>query len=257
MNDELHDYFGEPVAATYDAGVAEMFSPEILEAEVAFLASQANGGEIHEPGMPAGRILELGIGTGRIALPLIERGIDVAGIDLSTAMVQRLKEKPGGADIEVAIGDFATTRVGGEFGLVVLVFNTIMNLTTQDAQVACFRNAAAHLELGGRFVIDVLVPGLHSLPPGETIRPFDVTAEHLGFDEYTDLANQQQSSHHYWIDGDKVRVNVVPFRFVWPSELDLMAQLAGMRLVERYEDWDRSPFTSESTRNISVWEKVV
>lgn len=257
MTDQLPDYFDEPIAATYDAGVAQRFSPEELEAEVSFLADQAAEATMGAVGSPGGRMLELGIGTGRIALPLKERGIEVAGIDLSTAMVERLREKPGGDDIDVVIGDFATTRVDGEFSLVVLVFNTIMNLTTQDAQVACVRNAAAHLEIGGRFVIDVLVPGLHSLPPGETIRPFEVTAEHLGFDEYTDLANQQQSSHHYWIDGDKVRVNVVPFRFVWPSELDLMAQLAGMRLVERFEDWNRSAFTSESTRNISVWEKVV
>ena len=111
----------------------------------------------------------------------------------------------------------------------------------------------AHLELGGRFVIDVLVPGLHSLPPGETIRPFDVTAEHLGFDEYTDLANQQQSSHHYWIDGDKVRVNVVPFRFVWPTELDLMARIAGMTLEHRWADFARTPFTAGSRRHVSVW----
>ena len=256
MSDDLRNYFDEPVAASYDDAEGERFRPDELEREVAFLAAQAAGGEIGAATEP-GRVLELGIGTGRIAIPLLERGIEVAGIDLSPAMVARLRDKPGGADIEVVIGDFATTRVAGDFSLVVLVFNTINNLTTQDAQVACFRNAAAHLDLGGRFVIDVLVPDIRGLMPGETVRPFDVGTLHVGFDEYTDLANQQFSSHPYWNDGDHVRVNSVPFRFVWPNELDLMAQLAGMRLVERYEDWNRSPFHGDSTRNISVWEKVV
>ena len=241
--DAPHDYFPAVVAAAYDTGVAERYAAAELDPEVDFLAEQAAGG----------RVLELGIGTGRIALPLAARGIEVAGIDLSEAMVAQLREKPGGADLQVVIGDFATTRVDGHFSLVALVFNTINNLVTQRAQVACFRNAAAHLDLGGRFVIDVLVPDLRRLPPGETVRSFALDDGHVGFDEYVDLPTQRFVSHHYWFTDGGVRTNAVPFRYVWPSELDLMAELAGMRLVERWEDWKRTPFTGESTRNISVW----
>lgn len=246
-DDDLYDYFGEGIAERYDAGVAERFVPDVLDAEVTFLADVAAGG----------RALELGIGTGRVALPLAARGVPIAGIDLSEAMVAQMRDKPGGADIEVVIGDFATTRVDGAFSLVFLVFNTINNLTTQNAQVACFRNAAAHLDLGGCFVIDVGVPNLRRLPPGENVRSFDISASHLGFDEYTDFVEQQFTSHHYRVDGDDVTVESTPFRYVWPSELDLMAQLAGMQLRERWSDWDRSTFHGDSTRNISVWQKVV
>ena len=248
MRDEpTPNYFDASLAASYDDAVSERFQPDVLEAEVSFLAEQANGG----------RMLELGIGTGRIALPLIERGVEVAGIDLSPDMVERLRQKPGGADIDVVIGDFAVARVAGDFSLVALVFNTINNLTTQDAQVACFRNAAAHLDLGGRFVIDVGVPALRHLPPGEHLRAFGADAGYAGVEEYTDFVEQTFSSHHYHVRSDRVGVVSVPFRYVWPSELDLMAQLAGMRLVERWEDFGRSPFTGDSTRNVSVWERVV
>jgi SAM-dependent methyltransferase len=232
------------VAARYDETSAWMFDPAVVEPAVDLLASLAGDGAA----------LELGIGTGRIALPLAARGVRVRGIDLSEAMVARLRAKPGGAAIDVAIGDFATTTVEGTFSLAYLVFNTIMNLTTQEAQVACFRNAARHLAPGGRFVIEVGVPQLQRLPPGERFRPFHVGSEHVGFDEY-ELAEQGLVSHHYRIGADRAEAVAMPFRYVWPAELDLMAQLAGMRLEARWGDWDRQPFTSESAKHVSVWEK--
>ena len=238
------DHFGEHVAARYDETSAWTFDPAVVEPAVDLLASLAG----------AGAALELGIGTGRIALPLVARGVRVQGIDLSEAMVARLRTKAGAEAIGVKIGDFATTTVDGAFSLAYLVFNTIMNLTTQDAQVACFRNVARHLAPGGRFVIEVGVPHLQRLPPGERFRPFHVGSEHLGFDEY-EIAEQGLVSHHYRIGGDGFEAIAMPFRYVWPAELDLMAQLAGMRLEERWGDWDRQPFTSESTKHVSVWEK--
>ena len=236
-------YFDERVAARYDESSSEMFAREAVEPAVDFLAALAGDG----------RALELGIGTGRIALPLAGRGVEVQGIDLSQAMVARLRAKPGGEGIPVAIGDFATTRVDGAFSLAYLVFNTINNLTTQEEQVACFRNVAAHLEPGGRFVIEVGVPELRRLPPGETMHVFDASEGHWGIDEY-DLVNQGLVSHHFSVvDGAIERVSM-PFRYVWPSELDLMAELAGMRLRERWSGWKREPFTGESRKHVSVWE---
>jgi SAM-dependent methyltransferase len=236
-------YFDERVAARYDESSSEMFAPEALEPAVDFLAALAADG----------RALELGIGTGRIALPLTGRGVEVHGIDLSQAMVARLREKPGGEEIPVTIGDFATTRVDGVFSLAYLVFNTINNLTTQAEQVACFRNVAAHLEPAGCFVIEVGVPELRRLPPGETMHVFDASEGHWGIDEY-DLVNQGLVSHHFSVvDGAIERVSM-PFRYVWPSELDLMAELAGMRLRERWSGWKREPFTGESRKHVSVWE---
>ncbi len=239
------DYFGERVAERYDERYADLSDPAVVDPIVAFLADLARDGAA----------LELGIGTGRIALPLVQRGVRVHGIDLSEAMVARLRAKPGAEQIGVTIGDFATTTVEDAFSVAYLVANTIMNLTTQDEQVACFRNAAAHLEPGGCFVIEVLVPGLRRLPPGETFQPFDVSATHLGFDEY-DVARQGLVSHHYWIADGKAEVFSPPFRYVWPSELDLMARLAGMTLRERWSGWKREPFTSDSTKHVSVWEKT-
>jgi SAM-dependent methyltransferase len=236
-------YFDERVAARYDESSSEVFAREAVEPAVDFLAALAGDG----------RALELGIGTGRIALPLAGRGVEVHGIDLSQAMVARLREKPGGEAIPVAIGDFATARVDCAFPLAYLVFNTINNLTTQAEQVACFRNVAAHLEPGGRFVIEVGVPELRRLPPGETMHVFDASEGHWGIDEY-DLVNQGLVSHHFSVvDGAIERVSM-PFRYVWPSELDLMAELAGMRLRERWSGWKREPFTGESRKHVSVWE---
>jgi len=201
-----------------------------------------------------GRALELGIGTGRIAVPLAQRGVPVHGIELSKAMAARLRAKPGGEDIGVTIGDFATTRVEGTFSVAYLVFNTIMNLTTQAAQVACFRNVAALLDVGGCFVIEVGVPGLQRLPPGETIHAFHVSETRWGIDEY-DVARQGLTSHHFEIVDGRLERFAVPFRYAWPAELDLMAQLAGMRLRERWTGWNREPFTSNSRKHVSVWEK--
>jgi SAM-dependent methyltransferase len=238
------DYFGERVAARYDEWDASA-DPAVVEPIVDFLAALAGDGGA----------LELGIGTGRIALPLAARGVRVHGIDLSTAMVARLRAKPGAEAVGVTVGDFATAKVDGTFALVYLVINTIMNLTTQDEQVACFANAAAHLRPGGCFVVEVGVPQLQRLPPGETVRAFDVSPAHLGFDEY-DVAGQRLISHHYRVLEGRLDVQSVPFRYVWPSELDLMARLAGMTLRERWSGWRREPFTADSEAHVSVWEKT-
>jgi SAM-dependent methyltransferase len=237
------DHFGEDVAPRYDERSAEMFGAEVVDPVVDFLAELAGDGAA----------LELGIGTGRIALPLSERGVPVHGIDLSEAMVAQLHAKPGADRIGVTIGDFATTRVDATYSVAYLVFNTINNLTTQDEQVACFENVAAHLDQGGTFVIEVGVPGIRWLPPGETVRPFTVTPTRLGFDEY-DVARQGLVSHHYWLEDGAFEERSIPFRYVWPAELDLMARIAGMRLRERWSGWRREPFTSESTKHVSVWE---
>jgi SAM-dependent methyltransferase len=167
-------------------------------------------------------------------------------------MVARLRAKPGGEDVGVTIGDFATATVDRTFSVAYLVFNTIMNLTTQAAQVACFRNVASHLEPGGCFVIEVGVPDLQRLPPGETIHAFRVSESRWGFDEY-DVANQGLISHHFEIVDGRAERNSIPFRYAWPAELDLMAQLAGMRLRDRWSDWKREPFTSDSRKHVSVW----
>lgn len=240
-----HNYFDEPVAARYDETSADMFQPDVLDPAISFLADLAGDG-------PA---LEFGVGTGRIALPLSQRGVPIHGIDLSAAMIEQLRAKPGADAIGVTVGDAATTRVSGTFRLVYMVWNTIMNLTTQDEQVACFQNAAAHLEPGGCFVVEVMVPELRRLSPGETVCPFTVTPTRLGFDEY-DIASQGLVSYHYRIEGRHVGANHVPFRYVWAAELDLMARIAGMRLRERWGGWKREPFTSDSTCHISVWEKL-
>ena len=237
-------HFDERIAARYDESSAAMFDPAVLEPAVDFLAALARGG----------RALELGIGTGRVALPLARRGVPVHGIELSRAMAERLRDKPGGEAVGVTIGDFATTRVEGTFALAYLVFNTIGNLTTQDAQVACFANAAAHLDPGGCFVIEVGIPDLQRLPPGETTHVFDASPTHWGFDEY-DVAEQRLTSHHIEIADGRAERFSVPLRYVWPAELDLMARLAGMRLRERWSDWGRAPFTSDSRAHVSVWVK--
>ncbi len=203
-----------------------------------------------------GAALEFGVGTGRVALPLSGRGVPVHGIDISEPMLEQLRTKPGSDQIAVTVGDFARTRINGSFRLAYLVFNTITNLTTQDEQVACVRNAADHLEPGGRFVIEVFVPELRRVPPGERVRALDVRRTHLAFDEYTDFAGQILLSHHYWIHDGDVRIFSAPYRYVWPAELDLMARLAGMTLRERWASWTRETFTDESTSHVSVWEKT-
>jgi SAM-dependent methyltransferase len=238
-------YFDERIAARYDETSADMFDPGVVVPTMGLLAELAG----------SGRALEFGIGTGRIALPLAERGVSVSGIELSKAMAARLRDKSGGADIDVTIGDFSTTTVDGSFSLVYLICNTIMNLTTQAAQVACFRNAAAHLEPGGRFLIEVGVPGLRRLPPGETFQVFSGSEDYWGIDEY-DPVNQILYSHHVEnVDGRYERFSA-PYRYAWPAEFDLMAQLAGMQLRERWGGWKKETFTSDSRAHVSVWQRV-
>ena len=239
------DLWGEPIAARYDESSPEMFDPAVVDPAVEFLAELAGDG----------RALEFAIGTGRIGLPLSARGVDVAGLELSQPMVDQMMTKPGSEQIPVTIGDMATGTVEGPFSLVYLVFNTITNLLTQDEQVDCFCNAARHLDVGGHFVIEVLVPRLQRLQPGETYVPFDVSEHHLGFDEY-DVVNQRLVSHHYWVADGRAERFDSPHRYAWPAEYDLMARIAGMQLVERWSDWHRAPFTSDSTSHVSVWQKV-
>jgi len=236
------DTFAGRVAERYDDDASELFAPEAVDPVVELLAGLAEDGAA----------LELGIGTGRIALPLARRGVGVHGIDLSPDMVARLREKPGGEEIPVTIGDMATTRVDGTFSLAYVVWNTIMNLRTQEAQVACVRNAAAHLGPRGRFVVEIMMPELQRIPPGETFLPFDVSPEHLGFDEY-DVATQGLTSHHY--DPRTGEYGTFPGRYIWPAELDLMAQLGGMSLRERWGGWRREPFMSESRSHVSIYQK--
>lgn len=243
----MHDpdgYFGERIAAAYDENAAELFDPTVVDPAVDFLAELAG----------SGRALELGIGTGRLALPLAAHGVEVHGIAMSRAMIARLRDKPGGDQMGVTIGDFATATADGAFRVAYLVRNTIMNLTTQAAQASCFRNVAAHLDPGGSFVIEVIVPVLQRLPPGETHHVFRATERHWGIDEI-DAATQGLISHHFRLTDGRWELWSVPFRYVWPEELDLMAQLAGMELRERWSSWTREPFTTDSLEHISVWQK--
>jgi len=229
-------HFDEWIAARYEVLWPELFDPNVIDPAVDFLAAHCSNGTA----------LEFGVGTGRIAVPLSRRGIAVHGIELSPAMAAR-------ADIPVTIGDFATVSLGRTFDLVYLLRNAITNLTTQDEQVQAFRNAAAHLRPGGAFVIENYVPELRRLPPGVTAHVFINTPDHLGYEEY-DVAEQIAVSHHHWtVDGERVTFSS-PHRFVWPSELDLMARIAGLELRERWAGWHREPFTGESRSHISLWE---
>jgi len=239
------NYFDQQIAGSYREKWPELHRPEVIDPTVSFLAGLAAGG-------PA---LEFGIGTGRIAIPLSQRGVRVHGIDLSPDMIAQLRAEPGSAAVGATTGDFATTRVDGMFRLVYLIRNTIANLTTQDAQVDCFRNAAAHLADGGFFVIELYIPELRRLPPGETVHAFTITPTHMAFEEY-DVATQIAYSHHYWVTDGQLQMFSAPFRYAWPSELDLMARLAGLTLHERWADWTRAPFTGESRSHVSVWQKA-
>ncbi len=235
------DLWTEEDAADYDESSAFMFAPEVLDPAVGRLAALACGG-------PA---LEFAIGTGRVAIPLAGRGVPVTGIELSQPMADRLHAKR--PDLPVVVGDMATTRVRGAFSLVYVVWNSIGNLRTQAEQVACFRNAARHLVPGGRFVVELFVPGIRRLPPGQVAVPFHVGRRHTGFDT-VDMATQQGTSHHYIrADDGTVTYGSSNFRYIWPAECDLMAQLAGMELESRSADWQRSPFTGDSESHVSVW----
>lgn len=245
MNQPRNRFDDEDAAAEYDDSAGPEFDPEVITATVDLLADLAGDGAA----------LEFAVGTGRVALPLARRGVPVSGLELSEAMVARLREKDPDQRVPVTIGDMTSTRVDGSFSLVYLVFNTIGNVFTQDNQVATFRNAAAHLAPGGCFLIEVGVPDLRRLPPGDDARVFSHAPGYVGYDRYIDLVEQQAMSHHFHTDGSRIHEFRTPFRYVWPSELDLMAQLAGLSRRERWSYWDRSPFTSESRKLIAVWEK--
>jgi hypothetical protein len=214
-----------------------MFAPEVVGPTVDFLAPMAAGGA-----------LEFAVGSGRIALPLAERGVRVHGVDISSTVLEQLHAK--GGRVTTTLGDYTTTTVDGTFSLVYLVWNSLSNVTTQAGQVAAFANAAAHLSPGGSFVVELFVPQLRRLPPGQDFVPFDLTPEHLGFDEY-DVLTQRLVSHHY--SPGRGGYGAGEFRYVWPAELDLMARLAGMTLSERWAGWHDEPFTAESASHVSVW----
>jgi hypothetical protein len=237
-------YFGERVAARYDDASWSMFDPDVIGPTVDLLAELAGDGAA----------LEFAIGTGRIAVPLAERGVRVAGIDNSEAMLARMREKPGAERIEARTGDMAATRVDGEFSLVYLVFNTIFNLTSQDGQVACFQNAAAHLPSGGRFVIEARVPELQRLPLGQTVLPWRADPDGMSYYVYDTVTQRLSGRHYNFVDG-RVEPNPIEMRYAWPSELDLMARLAGLTLQDRWGGWRREPFTALSPSHISVYEK--
>jgi SAM-dependent methyltransferase len=242
--DDPDGYFGEPVAKGYDDPADRMFQPEAIEPAVELLAELAG----------SGRALELAIGTGRIGLPLSRRGVPVHGIELSRAMVARLRDKPGAEAVDVTIGDMATTRVDGTFAVAYLVFNTINNLTSQEAQVACFRNVAEHLAPGGCFVIETSIPPLRQLPPGQDIQGYRANPDRIVSYAY-DHATQHYSGHYVEFANGVGAYRTIPFRYVWPAELDLMAHLAGLGLRDRWADWNREPFTTDSRSHVSVWQK--
>ncbi len=238
----MENHFDGWVAEHYDAMSAEMFDPVLLDHTTRFLAEHSQGDA-----------LEFAIGTGRVALPLAARGVRVEGIEFSEAMVQQFRAKPGSEHIPVTIGDMTEVRLPRTYSLVYLVWNTISNLTTQQAQVTCFQNAAAHLAPGGKFVVELWIPDLRRMLPGDRLLLCDVNEQHVGIDEI-DTATQTGVSHHYWTIDGVARHGTTPWRYAWPAELDLMARLAGMTLVERWADWQRTPFTSDSTQHVSVWQ---
>jgi SAM-dependent methyltransferase len=203
-----------------------------------------------------GAALELAVGTGRIALPLSVRGIPVQGIELSPAMVEQLLGKPGAEAVRVTVGDMTTTRLSDRFELMYLVANSIMNVTTQDEQLAVFSNAAAHLGPGGRFVIELMVPEVRRVPPTEVARVFKLDPDHVGIETYDDQVEQVSWSHHWMEVGGRLVRHSAPYRYIWPSELLLMAKIAGFELEDRWGGWDRSPFTSQSAMQVSVFVKT-
>jgi len=236
--------FDEWIAQRYELLWPELFDEELIAATVGILHELAG----------SNAALEFGVGTGRIAVPLSRTGVRVRGIELSPAMAARLRAQPGGSAVDVTVGDFARMKVGTDFGLVYLLRNTITNLTTQDAQTDAFRNAAAHLRPGGYFLIENYVPALRLLPPGQRTRVFTTTDTHLGFETY-DVAEQIAVSHHYWTIDGEVRTFSSTHRYAWPSELDLMATIAGMARRGRWAGWRREPFTEHSSGHVTVWQR--
>lgn len=231
------------LAGVYDAVYAWQFDPAVVDPMVDVLAGLAQGGAA----------LELGVGTGRVALPLAARGIPVRGIELSPHMADRLRAKPGAEAVRVTVGDMTTTRIPGTFRLVYIVASSIMNVTTQDEQVAVVANAAAHLEPGGCFVVEVVVPQLWSLPLGETGRVFRLEPDHVGIETLDNTSEQIAWSHHWMVVEGRLARHSAPYRYVWPSELDLMARLAGLRLRHRWSGWGKEPFTANSKSHVAVY----
>lgn len=238
--------WGKEIAEAYDHTTGPLYDPAVLDPMVDFLAELAAGG----------RALEFAVGTGRVALALSGRGVEVHGIELSPHMAAQMRGKPGAESVPVTIGDMTSTRLTGAFRLVYLIYNTIMNVTTQPEQVDVFRNAAAHLEPGGCFVIEVVVPKLRHVPKGEVGHVFHMEPDHVGVETFDDTVNQIASSHHWMKVDGRLVFHSAAYRYVWPAELELMAQLAGLRLRERWADWHRSPFTSDSESQVAVFEKV-
>ena len=237
------DIWDQAAAQRYDTPGTGMFAPDVLGPAVDRLAGLAGDG----------RALEFAIGTGRVAVPLAEHGVPVTGIELSRPMIEQLRTKAGEETIRVVAGDMATTRVPGEFTLVYLVYNTISNLLTQGEQVACFRNAARHLKPGGRFVIELWVPELRKLPPGQQATVWHCEPGYIGLDTY-DVLHQQVVSHHVTFGtGTQAQLFRSPHRYIWPAELDLMGQLAGFELEARHADWAGAEFTAESRSHVSVY----
>jgi ubiquinone/menaquinone biosynthesis C-methylase UbiE len=236
----------DEIAQIYDQTYARMFHPDVLAPVLDLLEASAQGG----------RALEFAVGTGRVALPLAGRGVRTCGLELSAPMAERLRAKPGAETVSVTVGDMTTTVVPGSFSLVYLVANSLMNVTTQQEQLAVFANAAAHLQRGGCFVVELMVPQLHRVPPGDSARVFTLEADHVGIETFDDPIGQVAWSHH-WIatSGGLVR-HSAPYRYIWPAELDLMGALAGLRLRGRWAGWDRAPFTSTSTGQVAIFEKA-
>ncbi|SDO90155.1 class I SAM-dependent methyltransferase [Actinacidiphila guanduensis] len=245
---EQQEIWDAETAQRYDTPGSGMFAPEVLGPTVERLAELAGGGSV----------VEFAIGTGRVAVPLAERGVRVAGIELSPAMLEQLRAKVDEETVPVVLGDMTTAVVPGEHSLVYLVFNTISNLLTQAEQVACFRNAARHLAPGGRFVIELWVPELRALPPGRTATVWQSEPGYIGLDTY-DVLRQHVVSHHFHFDGPgdddrrQARLFRTPHRYIWPAELDLMAQLAGFEPESRHADWQGAEFTAESRSHVSVY----
>ncbi|MFC9429352.1 class I SAM-dependent methyltransferase [Streptomyces sp. NPDC056987] len=240
---EQDEIWDAETAQRYDTPGVGMFAPEVVTPTVDRLAALADGGAA----------LEFAVGTGRVAVPLAGRGVPVTGIELSLPMVGQLRTKADEATVPVVVGDMATTAAPGEYTLVYLVFNTISNLLTQAEQVECFRNAARHLGPGGRFVVELWVPELRKLPPGQAATVWHSETGYIGLDTY-DVLRQHVVSHHFHFgDSREAQLYRSPHRYIWPAELDLMAQLAGFELESRHADWAGAEFTADSRDHVSVY----
>ena len=240
------EVWGRDLAEVYDAVYADMASPAALEPIIDLLTELAAGGPV----------LEFAAGTGRVALPLSARGLAVSALELSDHMADQFRAKPGADSVQLVVGDMTSERVPGQFSLVFVVANSLMNVTTQQGQLAVFENAAAHLNVGGRFLVELVVPQLRRFPAGQSSRVFTATDHHVGLETLDDPVGQIASSHHWMQIGDRLVTHSAPYRYVWPSELDLMGRLSGFRLLDRWGDWQRNPFGTESESEIAVFGRL-